>query len=170
MEQKYQGSLIFAEGFESLYIPEDVKVGGRAWMDADGLSFESVVEIGLAGIPKNNTALSVALDFLSFTDESGIVEFYWDNAEAPFLKVSPTGKVITGDKEIPKVLASASTFLRFKIHDNLTLVSFAGDKVLKNLPITRSTEQPGQLTIIIKNTDPKKPVTLDTVTVFTEKK
>ncbi len=170
MEQKYQSAFVYAEGFESLYIPESVKITGRAWMEADALSFESGIEIALSKLQKNNVAISVSLDFISFTDELGIVEFFWDKAEEPFLRVGQNGKIITGEKENPKALPNASGSIRFKIHDGLSLVTFTGDKTLKNLPITRPTDRPEQLTIKITNTDPKKPVTIDTVTVFTEKK
>jgi hypothetical protein len=170
MSQKYQSSLIYAEGFESLYIPEDIKPSGKAWMEADGFSFDTGIELQLNKLPKNNTALSVALDFIMFTDELGSVEFFWDKSETPFLKVTQAGKVIIGGKENIKVLAGASRSIRFKIHDALSLVTFNGDKTLKNLPVARPATAPEQLVIKITTSDPKKPITLDTITVFVEKK
>jgi hypothetical protein len=170
MSQKYQDALIFAEGFEGLFVPDYIKTEGKAWMEEDGFSFESQAVIRIDNLPANNSPFSVALNFLSFADELGHIEFYWDKSDHPFLTVSSEGKILTGDTEAPKNLASASKTVRFKIHENDTLVSFAGDKALSNLLIEKSVQAHSQLTIKIVNTDLKKPVSLDSITLYKEKK
>jgi hypothetical protein len=170
MYARYQSELVLAEGFEGLFVPDFVIPQGKAWMDGGGLTFESEVSFTIENLPKNNAPFSVALDFLTPVDEMASIELSWNKSEKPFLTVGADGKIRAGAKEAPKHLSGASKSVRATIHENDTLVSFGTDKLLRNLRIESPEDRAPRLTIKIKNTDPKKPAVLDTITVIAEKK
>jgi hypothetical protein len=116
MKRKYGRLLVLAEGFEGMYLPDpdSWKVQhGEAYLSGGKLFLDAASGITLPFFEPGRIQTALTVEFFGEIPQGSLVALQWEDTEAPFLTVDPTGRLYSeGQTQAPKSFPAPGSSLK----------------------------------------------------------
>jgi hypothetical protein len=134
---KYGNSLLFADGFDGLYLSRELTLEGNGGLSAGSLSLQTGAGLGLPRLTPGGSSISVAVDLSSDSTRTATLEAQWEGA-------SPAAPVL-----IP-LIADAAGFKFRTGADGMSIIVQSG-AVEKTITLPRPAHDDAGLLLAIRN-------------------
>ncbi|MBN1412413.1 MAG: hypothetical protein JW969_16315 [Spirochaetales bacterium] len=90
MKMKSRKNLVYAEGFDGLFIPDDLVMKGEASVENGILACKRNTSLTLPAIIVSDKSLDAYFSFLANKNKNSSILLYWENDESPFMRIERT--------------------------------------------------------------------------------
>jgi hypothetical protein len=161
----YDDNTLFAEGFDGLYIPENVQVEGDDIIDIGRLILKTSLSIVISPVSVYYEEVSIIIDYDQPVHEKAKVSFFWEGGDTPFMDVFSNGQISPGGQLSSVLLKNIVNSLYIKLSSYGSRVTFVNEEEPVNVSIKRPLQNSQRIIMKIINND-DRPIVIDSITVL----
>ena len=168
LEYSYDTDLVYAEGFDGLYLPDDAVVDGDATVGSGVMALDAGSSLEFPPLELEAETIDIEIAFLAPIAKNAEVSFAWSPDTAPFVRIRTDGVAIVSETEqqlpllFPEYNHSLSVQVAFEPDSSMRVFSFEHSEGFYDI-VTDSAEADDLIIRITREEDSEEPIYVDRV-------
>ncbi|MBN1697654.1 MAG: hypothetical protein JW881_09085 [Spirochaetales bacterium] len=165
IRQLYDDNTLFAQGFDGLYLPEDVVVEGDDRIDTGKLFLTTSLSIVISPLNIQYEDVSIIVRYAEPVHDNSKISLFWEGSDTPFIDSFSNGQVAAGGELQSFRLKNNGNSFYIKVSSFGRKAVFVNEEKPVDVAIGKPSKKPERMILKIINNDDEA-VVIDSITVL----